>query len=44
MKNRKVSAWAIAAASLFFVGTLFPYAYAAADGGLRKIRTFVDVL
>ena len=44
MKNRKVSAWAIAAATLFFVGTLFPYAYAAADGGLRKIRTFVDVL
>ena len=44
MRNKKVSAWAIAAATLFFIGTLFPYAYAAADGGLRKIRTFVDVL
>lgn len=27
-----------------FMGTLFPYAYASADGGLRKIRTFIDVL
>lgn len=44
MKSKKLSGWAIAAATLFFVGTLFPYAYAAADGGLRKIRMFIDVL
>ena len=37
----KVVAWA---AVVFFVGTLFPYAYAAADNSLKKLRTLVDVL
>ncbi len=37
----KIVAWA---AVLFFVGTLFPYAYAAADSSLKKLRTLVDVL
>ena len=32
------------AAVLFFMGTLFPYAYGAADGSLKKLRTLVDVL
>ena len=31
-------------AILFFVGTLFPYAYGAVDGSLKKLRTLVDVL
>ncbi len=37
----KAVAWA---AVLFFMGTLFPYAYAAADTSLKKLRTLVDVL
>ena len=37
----KVVAWA---AVLFFVGTLFPYAYGAVDSSLKKLRTLVDVL
>ncbi len=37
----KLLSWA---AVLFFVGTLFPYAYAAADNGLKKLRTLVNVL
>lgn len=31
-------------AVLFFVGTLFPYAYGAVDSSLKKLRTLVDVL
>ena len=41
--NRKIKI-AIFMAALFFVGTLFPYAYATVDGGLRQLRTFVNVL
>lgn len=37
----KLALWG---AAVFFVGTLFPYAYAAADKGLKQLRTFVDVL
>lgn len=37
----KIVAWL---AVVFFVGTLFPYAYAAADSSLKKLRTLVDVL
>ena len=44
MKDKKLNTWAVVAAVMFFMGTLFPYAYASADGGLRKIRTFIDVL
>lgn len=40
-KLNKIVAWA---AVIFFIGTLFPYAYAAADGSLKKLRTLVDVL
>lgn len=40
-KTIKLAAWA---AAVFFVGTLFPYAYAAVDGGLKQLRTFVNVL
>ena len=32
------------AAVLFFLGTLFPYAYGAADRGLKKLRTLIDVM
>ncbi len=44
MKSKKLSRYAILAAVLFFLGTLFPYAYAAADNSLKQLRTFVDVL
>lgn len=37
----KLVAWATV---IFFVGTLFPYAYGAADRGLKKLRTLVNVL
>ncbi len=37
----KVASWL---AVLFFVGTLFPYAYAAVDSSLKQLRTFVNVL
>ena len=40
-KLNKLVAWS---AVLFFIGTLFPYAYGAVDGSLRKLRTLVDVL
>ena len=44
MKSKKLSRVAVFAAVVFFVGTLFPYAYAAADTSLKQLRTFVDVL
>jgi len=44
MKQKKLNRYAVLAAVLFFMGTLFPYAYAAADSGLKQLRTFVDVL
>ena len=37
----KLVAWATI---IFFVGTLFPYAYGAVDRGLKQLRTFVNVL
>jgi len=37
----KVASWL---AVVFFVGTLFPYAYAAVDSSLKQLRTFVNVL
>lgn len=40
-KSTKIVAWV---AVVFFVGTLFPYAYSAVDGGLKQLRTFVNVL
>ena len=44
MKGKKLNRYAVFAAVIFFVGTLFPYAYAAADNSLKKLRTFVEVL
>lgn len=44
MKQKKLNRYAVLAAVLFFMGTLFPYAYAAADSSLKQLRTFVDVL
>jgi len=40
-KSMKVASWL---AVVFFVGTLFPYAYAAVDSSLKQLRTFVNVL
>ena len=44
MKEKKLSRYAILAAVLFFIGTLFPYAYAAADKTLKQLRMLVDVI
>ena len=44
MQKNKVTKWAVFAAILFFMGTLFPYAYGAADNGLKQLRTLVNVL
>lgn len=44
MQSNKLNRFAVLAAVLFFIGTLFPYAYAAADNSLKQLRTFVDVL
>lgn len=44
MKSKKLNRFAVLAAVLFFMGTLFPYAYAAADSSLKQLRRFVDVL
>lgn len=40
-KRTKLAAWA---AILFFIGTLFPYAYGAADGGLKQLRSLITVI
>jgi len=44
MRLSKVSRYGVLAAVLFFLGTLFPYAYAAVDRSLKKLRTLVDVV
>lgn len=44
MKSKKFNKYAVFVAVVFFVGTLFPYAYAATDTTLKKIRTFINVL
>ena len=44
MKLKRLNKVVVWAAVLFFMGTLFPYAYAAADSSLKKLRTLVDVL
>ena len=44
MQQNKVIKLAVAATVLFFIGTLFPYAYAAVDGGLKQLRTLVNVM
>ncbi len=44
MKSKKLNRWIACAAVLFFLGTLFPYAYGAVDNSLKKLRMLVDVL
>ena len=44
MKDKKLNRYAILAAIIFFMGTLFPYAYGAADRSFKKLRTLVEVL
>jgi len=44
MKKSAISRYSILVAVMFFVGTLFPYAYAAAESSLKKLRTLVDVI
>ena len=44
MKDKKLNRYAVLAAVIFFVGTLFPYAYGAADRSLKKLRTLVEVV
>lgn len=44
MKGKKLNRYAILAAVLFFIGTLFPYAYCATDRALKQLRTLVDVI
>ena len=44
MQQNKVIKLAVAATVLFFIGTLFPYAYGAVDGGLKQLHTLVNVM
>ena len=44
MKQKKLNKYVAVCAVLFFMGTLFPYAYGAVDRSLKKLRTLVDVL
>lgn len=44
MTRKQLTKLAVCTAVIFFLGTLFPYAYGAADNGLKKLRTFVNIL
>ena len=44
MKNKKLNRYAVFAAAVFFVGTLFPYAYGAVDRSLKQLRVLIDVM
>ena len=44
MKEKKLNRYAVLAAVIFFVGTLFPYAYGAAERSLKQLRVLVDVI
>ncbi len=44
MKDKKLNRYAVLAAVIFFVGTLFPYAYGAAERSLKQLRVLVDVI
>ena len=44
MKDKKLNRYAVLVAVVFFVGTLFPYAYGAADRSLKQLRTLVNVI
>ncbi len=44
MHDKKLNRYAVLAAVIFFVGTLFPYAYGAAERSLKQLRVLVDVI
>lgn len=44
MKHKKLNRYAVFAAVVFFIGTLFPYAYGAVERSLKQLRILVDVL
>ncbi len=44
MRQKKLNKYVTVCSILFFMGTLFPYAYGAVDRSLKKLRTLVDVL
>ena len=44
MNVSKLNKYVAVAAVLFFLGTLFPYAYAAADTSLKRLRMLIDVM
>lgn len=44
MNYKKLNKYVAIGAVLFFVGTLFPYAYGAADSSLKKLRMLIDVI
>ena len=44
MKDKKLNRYALMAAVIFFIGTLFPYAYGAAERSLKQLRVLVDVI
>ena len=44
MKDKKLNRYALLIAVVFFIGTLFPYAYGAAERSLKQLRVLVDVI
>ena len=44
MKDKKLNRYALLVAVVFFIGTLFPYAYGAAERSLKQLRVLVDVI
>jgi len=44
MNKHNINRYAVLGAVIFFLGTLFPYAYGAAERSLKQLRTLVDVL
>lgn len=44
MNKSKISRYSVWVAVVFFIGTLFPYAYGAAESSLKKLRMLVDVI
>ncbi|WP_428897738.1 carboxyl-terminal processing protease [Parelusimicrobium proximum] len=42
--NKGINKQAILLAVVFFIGTLFPKAYSAMDGGIKSFRTLIDVV
>ncbi|MDR0291394.1 MAG: S41 family peptidase [Elusimicrobium sp.] len=42
--KKKINKQAILLTAVFFLGTLFPYAYSAVDSGLNKLKMLVEVM